>query len=55
MVGERAGVLKFRLLPGPVGGLKPDGALGGDFGAACRTGERSLGVDRAESRSLYAS
>lgn len=54
-MGERAGLLKLRLLPGPVGGLNPDGALGGDLGAVLRTGERSLGVDRADSRSLYAS
>ena len=53
-MGERAGLLKFRLFPGPVGGLNPEGALGGDLGAVWRTGERSLGVERAESRSLYA-
>jgi len=30
-VGDRTGALKFRLLPGPVGGLKVDGVLAGDL------------------------
>jgi len=47
-------VLKLRLLLGPLGALNPAGPRGGDFGAGARTRERSRGVDRAESRSLYA-
>lgn len=49
--------MKFRLLLGPVGALNPAGPRGGDRGAEGRTGERSLGVDLAESLSLslYAS
>lgn len=57
---DKIGAVKFRLLLGPVGGArKPAGPLGGDRGAVGRTGERSRGVDlaesRAESRSLKAS
>jgi hypothetical protein len=44
--------VKFRLPLGPVGALKPAGPRGGDLGAVGRTGERSLGVDLAESLSL---
>lgn len=43
----------MRLPLGPVGGLNAAGPLGGDLGA-CRYGDRSLGVDLADSRSLYA-
>jgi hypothetical protein len=43
------GAVKLRLLPGPVGGLKAAGPLGGDLGLT--GGVRSLGVDFAESRS----
>lgn len=49
------GAVKFRLPLGPVGARKPAGPLGGDLGATGRTGERSRGVDLAESLSLYAS
>lgn len=45
--------MKFRLPPGPVGGLNPAGPRGGD--RARVGGDRSLGVDRAESRSRFAS
>lgn len=45
------GAVKFRPPLGPVGGaLKPAGPRGGDL-ATGRTGERSLGVDLAESLS----
>lgn len=54
MTGETTGSLGLLLLLGPVGGgRKPAGPRGGDRGTAGRTGERSLGVDLAESRSLY--
>lgn len=49
--GDRAGVLKLREPPGPVGALKFEGPRGGDLAGVRRTGERSLGVDLAESRS----
>jgi hypothetical protein len=52
-VGDGDGAVKFRLPPGPVGGLNPAGPLGGDRGRS--GGDRSLGVDRTESRSRYAS
>lgn len=53
---DELSAVKFRLLLGPVGGArKPAGPLGGDRGAVGRTGERSRGVDLAESRSLKAS
>lgn len=48
--GDPAGAVKFRPALGPVGGgLKPAGPRGGDLGGG-RAGERSLGVDRADSR-----
>ena len=53
IVGDGEGAVKFRLPPGPVGGLNPAGPLGGDRGRI--GGDRSRGVDRAESRSRYAS
>jgi hypothetical protein len=53
-VGDGESAVKFRLPPGPVGGLNPAGPLGGDLGRS-GGGDRSLGVDRAESRSRYAS
>lgn len=49
---EGTGAVKFRALLGPVGARNPAGPRGGDLGAVGRTGERSRGVDRAESRSL---
>jgi hypothetical protein len=51
--GEGEGAVKFRPPLGPVGARKPAGPLGGDLGATGRTGERSRGVDLAESLSLY--
>ena len=51
MVGDGVGAVRFRLPLGPVGGLKVAGPLGGDLG---RTGDLSLGVDFADSRSRYA-
>lgn len=48
-LGDGEGAVKFRLLLGPVGALKPAGPRGGDLGAIGRTGDRSLGVDLAES------
>jgi hypothetical protein len=51
-LGDAEGAVKFRILLGPVGALNPAGPRGGDLGAAGRTGERSLGVDFAESLSL---
>jgi len=51
MVGDREGAVKLRPLLGPVGALNEAGPRGGDLGAATRAGERSLGVDLAESRS----
>ena len=51
MVGDGEGAVKFLPPLGPVGGLNVDaGPFGGDLG---RTGDRSLGVDLAESRSRY--
>jgi hypothetical protein len=51
--GGWAGAVKFRLPLGPIGGaLNTAGPLGGDLGVG-RIGDRSLGVDLAESRSLY--
>ena len=50
---EGDGAVKFRPPLGPVGARNPAGPLGGDLGATGRTGERSRGVDLAESRSLY--
>lgn len=52
IVGDGTGAVKFRPPLGPVGGLNVAGPLGGDL---ARTGDRSLGVDRAEPLSLYAS
>lgn len=52
---EGEGAVKFRPPLGPVGARKPAGPLGGDLWATGRTGERSRGVDLAESLSLYAS
>ena len=52
---EGEGALKFRPPLGPVGARKPAGPLGGDLGATGRIGERSRGVDLADSLSLYAS
>ncbi len=60
---DTIGAVKFRLLLGPVGGpaggpvsaRKPAGPRGGERGTAGRTGERSRGVDLAESRSRKAS
>lgn len=49
------GAVKLRPPLGPVGARKPAGPLGGDRGATERTGERSRGVDLAESLSLYGS
>lgn len=47
------GAVKFRPPLGPVGARRPAGPLGGDLGATgARAGERSRGVDLAESRSL---
>lgn len=57
--GDLAGAVKIRALLGPVGAFKPAGPRGGDrglgentsrCGGAERTGDRSLGVDLAESR-----
>lgn len=52
---DAIGAVKLRLLLGPVGGpegaRKPAGPLGGDRATGTRTGERSRGVDLAESRS----
>lgn len=47
--------MKFRLPLGPVGARNPAGPRGGDLGATGRTGDRSRGVDLAESLSRYAS
>jgi len=47
------GAVEFLLLlPGPVGARKAAGPLGGDLGAG-RVGDRSRGVEIAESRPLF--
>ncbi len=52
---EDEGATKFRPPLGPVGARKPAGPFGGDLGATGRIGDRSRGVDLAESLSLNAS
>jgi hypothetical protein len=61
--GDLAGAVKLRLALGPVGGLKAAGPRGGDRGlgergaslcGSARTGDRSRGVDREDSLSLFA-
>jgi hypothetical protein len=60
--GDLAGAVKLRMALGPVGGLKPAGPRGGDRGfgergtslcGSVRTGDRSCGVDREDSLSLF--
>jgi len=60
--GDLTGAVKLRVALGPVGGLKPAGPRGGDRGfgergtSLCgrvRTGDRSCGVDREDSLSLF--
>lgn len=50
---DRTGAVKFRMPLGPVGARNPAGPRGGDLGATGRTGDRSRGVDLAESLSRY--
>ena len=61
-VGDLAGAVKLRLALGPVGGLNPAGPRGGDRGfgerggsfcGIARIGDRSRGVEREDSLSLF--